>query len=101
MRNSRLLLVALIPRLMMCSRIMPAPNWRMGETITTSPLSVRRLAASVNLALIIMNATLSPLLGFIEKTLVIAEFDVRKLHHDFTEWSRRDAFCLLGYIRWL
>jgi hypothetical protein len=69
---------------------MPAPNWKMGETITTSsPLSVRRLAASVNLALIIMNATLNPLLGFIEKTLVIAEFDVRKLHHDFTELITR------------
>ena len=36
-----------------------------------------------------MTAVLRPVFGFIEKTLVIAEFDVRKLHHDFTELITR------------
>jgi len=50
---------------------------------------VPRLAASVNHAVNIMSATINPVLGFIDKTLVIAEFDVRKLHHDFTELITR------------
>jgi ABC-2 type transport system permease protein len=36
-----------------------------------------------------MTIALDPVFGFIEKTLVIAEFDVRKLHHDFTELITR------------
>lgn len=36
-----------------------------------------------------MTTKLQHLFGFIEKTLVIAEFDVRKLHHDFTELITR------------
>lgn len=30
-----------------------------------------------------------PVFGFVDKKLVIAEFDVRKLHHDFTELITR------------
>jgi ABC-2 type transport system permease protein len=36
-----------------------------------------------------MTTNLQQFFGFIEKTLVIAEFDVRKLHHDFTELITR------------
>jgi ABC-2 type transport system permease protein len=36
-----------------------------------------------------MNTLFHPVIGFCEKTLVMAEFDVRKLHHDFTELLTR------------
>jgi len=34
-------------------------------------------------------ALVSPLTGFIEKTFVITEFELRKLRHDFTELITR------------
>ena len=33
-----------------------------------------------------------PLAGFVEKTFVITEFEVRKLRHDFTELITRALF---------
>ena len=37
-----------------------------------------------------MNAiAMRPLTGFVEKTFVIAEFELRKLRHDFTELITR------------
>ena len=59
------------------------------EIIGTFPRNATLAAASVNGAAPIMTIALHPVFGFIEKTLVIAEFDVRKLHHDFTELITR------------
>lgn len=36
-----------------------------------------------------MNTIYYPIFSFIEKTFVVAEYDVRKLHHDFTELVTR------------
>src|ERR1035437_1631624 len=55
---------------------------------TTSPPSARRRSGWANPRP--MNATfLHPLVSFMEKTFVIAEFELRKLRHDFTELITR------------
>src|ERR1039458_2475959 len=68
---------------------MPAARLIQVERSATYPLNVRQHSGLASSNPMAVATFMHPLTGFIDKTFVITEFELRKLRHDFTELITR------------